>query len=112
MPPREGPLAKHRREITPQKRSGLVYELNTKTGQPRKTTPVFRTPGSPQVGVDLQPPGAKVQVPPDRRDRPAIMAVACRVLTDRADQPPAPQRDLHDHPVILELNITNPYPVE
>ena len=71
--------------------------------------PVLRAPQPPAPAVDLQPPDPEIKMPPDRVLRPRVLARRRRVPALRAEQPPALQRDLDDHPVGLEPNLPHPH---
>jgi hypothetical protein len=62
--------------------------------------------------MDLQPPDPEIQVPPHRVLRPRVLPRPARVPALRADQLPAAQRDLDDHPIRLEPNLPHPHPRE
>jgi len=51
-------------------------------------------------------------VPPVGLDLADVVAMRGRVAALRADQPPAAQRDLNDHPASLEPDRPDPHPIE
>jgi hypothetical protein len=65
-----------------------------------------------ELAADLEPPDPEVEMTPDRIDPLTVVAMPGRVVALRADQPPARERDGHDDPILAELNVADPYPVE
>ena len=60
---------------------------------------VARAAQPPAAAVDLKPPDAEIEVPPDRVHRPRVLARHRRELAALAPQPATAQRDLDLHPV-------------
>ena len=74
--------------------------------------PVLRALDAAQLGAELKPPDPEIEVPPDRLDVLAVMAMRRRIRAQRAPQPPAPQRDPHHHPIAVKLHPPHPDPVQ
>lgn len=71
---------------------------------------VFRAAHLTQPGSDLQAPDAEIQVPPDRVVILRALAGHRRERAQRANQPPATQRDPHTDPIGPELDAADAYP--
>jgi hypothetical protein len=73
---------------------------------------VLRADQPAQPRADLQAPDAEVEMAPIRIDRAHIVTARGRERAQRAEQPTAAQRDLHDHAVGLELDLSDAHAVE
>jgi hypothetical protein len=71
--------------------------------------PVGRTAHTAKLRLDLQAPGAEVQVPPRRRHRATVIASGGGELAGGAHQQAAAQRHGDHHPVRLEHHATDPH---
>ena len=85
-------------------------EVRARTGERNAlgAHPMNRAGQSPQLRTDLKPPDPEIQVAPDREHRPDVVAVRGAERALRAHQTPAAQRHLHDDPVGLEANPSDP----
>ena len=92
----------------------VARELRSRPGErdPLGARSVLRAPQTPPAAVNLKPPSPQVQVPPDGVLRPGVLARPRRVLAQRADQPPATQRDANHHPVGLKPDVPDPHALQ
>src|SRR5512135_1137866 len=73
-------------------------------GTPWRRTPCSGTHAA-QLGAELQPPEAEVEMPPDRRDLLAVVTMTRGERPQRALQPTASERDADHHPILEELHL-------
>ena len=63
-----------------------------------------------QPGVDLQPPGPEIKMPPDRVVMLLVLATPRQIRALRALTTSTPQRHRDHHPARLEADLADPHP--